>query len=60
MLMDAMARSLGIEVAWAAFLVDAKDASAQEFYRHFGFQSLEDDPNHLFLMRATIEPLFRE
>ena len=58
LLMDAMARSVRIQVGWAAFLVDAKDTSAREFYRRFGFQSLDDDPNHLFLMRKTIEPLF--
>ena len=58
LLMDAMARSLRSEIAWSAFLVDAKDAVARSFYEKFGFQSLADDPNHLFLMRPTIEPLF--
>ncbi len=58
LLMDAMARSLESEVAWAAFLVDAKDTTARFFYGRFGFQSLADDANHLFVMRATIEPLF--
>jgi len=57
LLMDAMARSLGSEVAWAAFVVDAKDDGARSFYARYGFQSLLDDPNHLFLMRKTIEPL---
>jgi hypothetical protein len=55
--MDAMARSLRSEVAWAAFVVDAKDETARAFYAKYGFQSLLDDPNHLFLMRATIGPL---
>ncbi|MFH1529811.1 MAG: GNAT family N-acetyltransferase [Pseudomonadota bacterium] len=59
LLMDAMARSLRIEAGWAAFLVDALDATARDFYLRFGFESLDDDPNHLFLMRKTIEPLFR-
>lgn len=54
---DAMARSLRSEVAWAAFLVDAKDDTARSFYARYGFQSLLDDPNHLFLPRKTIEPL---
>lgn len=58
LLMDAMARSLRIEAGWAAFLVDAKDLSARKFYSRFGFQFLADDPNHLFLIRRTIEPLF--
>ncbi|MEK6608280.1 MAG: GNAT family N-acetyltransferase [Myxococcota bacterium] len=57
LLMDAMARSLGSEIAWAALLVDAKDDTARSFYAKHGFRSLLDDPNHLFLTRKTIEPL---
>ena len=57
--MDAMARSLRIEAGWAVFLVDASDATVRDFYFRFGFESLDDDLNHLFLMRRTIEPLFR-
>lgn len=57
LLMDAMARSLATEIAWTALLVDAKDAAARAFYAKFGFHSLVDDPQHLFIMRATIEPL---
>ncbi|MEZ4267723.1 MAG: GNAT family N-acetyltransferase [Myxococcota bacterium] len=58
LLTDAMARSLDSEVAWAAFLADAKDETARSFYGKFGFHSLADDPNHLYVMRATIAPLF--
>ena len=58
LLMDAMARSLRIEAGWAAFLVDALDATIRDFYLRFGFESLADDPSHLFLMRKTMEPLF--
>lgn len=43
--------------ARSALLVDAKDAAARAFYAKFGFHSLADDPQHLFIMRATIEPL---
>ncbi len=57
LLMDAMARSLESQIAWAAFLVDAKNDSARSFYARYGFRSLLDDPSHLFLIRATIEPL---
>jgi len=57
LLMDAMARSLRSEVAWAAFLVDAKDETARSFYAKYGFQSLLDDPNHLFLVRRAIDSL---
>ncbi|MBI5481508.1 MAG: GNAT family N-acetyltransferase [Deltaproteobacteria bacterium] len=58
LLMDAMARALRSEIAWAAFLVDAKDEAARSFYLRFGFESLADDRNHLYLMRRTLEPLF--
>jgi len=58
LLMDAMARSLANEVAWAAFVVDAKDETARSFYAKYGFQSLLDDTNHLFLPRKTVQPLF--
>lgn len=57
LLMDAMARAVRSEIAWALFVVDAKDDQARSFYVRYGFQSLLDDPNHLFLMRQTIEPL---
>jgi GNAT superfamily N-acetyltransferase len=57
LLMDAMSRSLRNEVAWAAFLVDAKNDVARSFYARYGFQSLLDDPHHLFLVRRSVEPL---
>ncbi len=59
LLMDSMARSLRSEIAWAAFVVDAKDEPARTFYAKFGFRSLADAPNHLFLPRGSIEPCFR-
>lgn len=59
LLTDAMARSLRSEIAWAAFLVDAKGDDARRFYEQFGMQSFQDDPLHLYVMRASIEPLFR-
>lgn len=58
LLIEAMARCLENDVAWAAFIVDAKDDAARGFYRTFGFESLTDDPNRLYIMRKTIEPLF--
>jgi ribosomal protein S18 acetylase RimI-like enzyme len=58
LLIDAMARCIGNDVAWTALIVDAKDESARAFYQAFGFESLLDDPNHLYLMRKTVEPLF--
>jgi len=58
LLLDAMDRALRNEVAWAAFIVDAKDASAREFYFHYGFLSFTDDPNHLFLPSTTVKVAF--
>ena len=60
LLMDAMARALQSDIAWAIFLVDAKDAVARAFYERFGFLSFNDDPLHLYLMRKTLAPLFRD
>ena len=57
--MDAMARSLRSEVAWAAFIVEAMDEEARSFYLRFGFQCFGDERHHLLVMRGTIEPLFR-
>lgn len=56
--MDVMARSLRSEVAWAVFLVDAKDDSAAAFYAHFGFLPFKDQHHCLFLPRKTLQPLF--
>jgi ribosomal protein S18 acetylase RimI-like enzyme len=58
LLMDAMHRALENEVAWAAFIVDAEDEQARAFYLRCGFLALADDPNHLFLPRATVEAAF--
>ena len=58
LLLDAMARSLASEVAWAAFVVDAKDETARSFYLQYGFLALADDPLHMFLPRATVQAAF--
>ena len=59
LLMDAMHRSVQNEVAWVAFLVDAKDERVREFYLRLGFHSLESHPNQLYEMRQDIDLLFR-
>jgi len=59
MLMDSMARSLQNEIAWVAFIVDAKDEEAAGFYKKYGFLTFADCPQHLYIMRRTIELLFR-
>ena len=60
LLMDAMHRVLANEIAWAVFLVDARDETARTFYLSFGFQSFADHPKHMFLPRRTIEKAFEE
>jgi predicted GNAT family N-acyltransferase len=61
LLFRALDRSLAQSrsVASAGVLVDAKAESAATFYRRYGFTSILDAPNRLFLSMATIEEMFR-
>ncbi|MDR1732315.1 MAG: GNAT family N-acetyltransferase [Synergistaceae bacterium] len=54
LLLNAFERCSRIELAWAFLVTDAKDEQARAFYSHYGFFSLQDDPNHLCLPRKTI------
>ncbi|WP_366849516.1 GNAT family N-acetyltransferase [Methylobacterium sp.] len=58
LLLDALRRSLGNEIASMAVLVDAKDEAARRFYLHHDFTPLQDQPNRLFLPMASIAALF--
>ena len=60
LLMDALHRSLRAarQVAALAVIVDAKDARAVAFYRHYEFTPFEDQPARLFLPMGVIEKLF--
>src|SRR6266699_2679905 len=60
LLMDALHRSLRLskQVASAAVVVDAKDASALSFYKRYGFLELPKTEGRLFLPMGTIEQLF--
>ncbi len=53
LLWDAMMRALRAEQANFTLLVDAKDDTAVEFYRHYGFVSFATAPRVLFLPLAT-------
>jgi predicted GNAT family N-acyltransferase len=44
-------------IASAVIEVDAKDAALQSFYARYGFQSLPDDPMHMYLPMATAREL---
>jgi GNAT superfamily N-acetyltransferase len=60
LLMDALHRSLNAatNIAAMAALVDAKDAAAEAFYRHFSFLPLQRQPRRLFLPMKSIYQLF--
>ena len=60
LLMDALRRSLEAapNIAAMAALVDAKDDTAEAFYRHFSFRPLQQQPRRLFLPMKTIAGLF--
>ena len=55
LLADALDRAANAEIAAYALVVDAKDASATNFYLHHGFISLPDSPQTLFLPLATVQ-----
>ena len=57
LLADALMRALRAEIAAYALLVDAKDPTAAEFYRHHGFIPLPKTPLTLFLPLATAAKL---
>jgi GNAT superfamily N-acetyltransferase len=60
LLMDALRRSLdaAAEIAAMAIVVDAKDAAAEAFYRHFDFRPLQVQPKRLFLSMKIVAALF--
>ena len=49
---DALRRSLRNELAWAFFLVQAKNEQAKRFYIRCMFQSFQDTPMDLWMYRA--------
>jgi GNAT superfamily N-acetyltransferase len=55
LLWDAVHRSIRSEVAVSALVVDAKDETAEAFYRHFGFVALEGEGRRLVLMLAKLK-----
>ena len=59
LLLDALSRAERIsrDVAIYAVELDAIDDAARAFYLHFGFMSLNDDPNHLYCTMKKIAQL---
>lgn len=60
LLYDAIARSARADPAVFALIVDAKDETAANFYRHFGFQTFAGRPMSLYLPTATGAKLIAE
>lgn len=60
LLLDALHRSLtqSSQIAAVAIVVDAVDANAVRFYKHFNFMPFPDQPNRLFLPMQTVAALF--
>jgi GNAT superfamily N-acetyltransferase len=59
LLIDALRRAAGatLSVASVGVIVDAIDATAESFYRHFDFQPVAGASNRLLLPMATIRAL---
>ncbi len=57
LLADSLTRVIRSEIAAYALIVDAKDNTAANFYRHHGFLEIASDPLTLFLPLATVHPL---
>lgn len=62
LLVDALCRAYvqSTTIASMAVITEAKSEAAATFYRKFGFQSLGDSQNRLFLPMRTIEMLMRK
>ena len=57
LLADALRRAATAEIATCAFVVDAKDESAADFYAHHGFRATAENPLFLYLPMATVKDL---
>lgn len=57
MVLDALRRSCVNELAWALFLVDAKNERVAAFYEKFLFQRFEDNDLHLWMHRKQAKAL---
>jgi len=60
LLVDAMKRinTMSDDVGISAIATDAKDDDAKDFYEHFGFTALQDNPYKLFIPLTTVRKTF--
>ena len=59
LLFDALKRACSSDIAWAIFMVDAKNERAIAFYEKFGFLRFHHTPNSLWLTRKQAQSLIR-
>jgi len=59
LLFDALKRACANEIAWAVFLVEAKDERAVAFYEKFRFLRFQHAPHSLWMTRKQAESLIR-
>lgn len=57
LLADALRRAVASEIAAYAFVVDAKDNIAANFYMHHGFLATDQNPLFLYIPLATVKKL---
>jgi ribosomal protein S18 acetylase RimI-like enzyme len=57
LLFDAITRACASELAWAVFLVDAKNDRAVAFYDKFRFARFQHSPYSLWITRKQAERL---
>ncbi|WP_165177035.1 GNAT family N-acetyltransferase [Desulfovibrio sp. ZJ369] len=60
LVLDALRRSCLNELAWALFLVDAKNERVAAFYEKFLFQRFADNTLHLWMHRKQAENLITQ
>ncbi|WP_320410171.1 GNAT family N-acetyltransferase [Mesorhizobium sp. Root157] len=58
MIMDAFSRALRSEIATCAFVVDAKNETAERFYKAYAFLPLGETGNRFFMPMAEIAKIF--
>lgn len=59
LLADALRKAVTAEIAAYAFIVDAKDEDAANFYAHHGFMALPDQPLCMLMALATVKELIK-
>ncbi|MDR3073339.1 MAG: GNAT family N-acetyltransferase, partial [Deltaproteobacteria bacterium] len=57
LLIDALKRAYNYELAWALFLVDAKNEHVERFYKKFFFKPFLDRPQSLWMHRKQLKRL---